>query len=398
MGLFHKEFKQIISNRLFVALWIVIMIIMTMFMCSDKGSNTKNHNSGAVIGIVNSDDSSYSAMFMDFITDSAEFAKIVTVVEGSKNELEKMFMDGKLDAYVEIPDSFISNIVDIDAVPICVKVSDKNTVTAILVSNIINSYQDYINSIQLNVTALYNSLRAVGFSNAKTLMPCIKVTYKMVTGIVDKEDMVEQTEITDYKNTSVIRYAIFAAITFVILYGSIFAGVDLIKEKNYKVLNRYLVSGKNVFLLILVKTIFYSLALYLLVLIPTIVSSIVCKTDINWNMMFLYITFILFSVSMSILISFIAGEINGYAIITNIMYMISCIIGGGIIPVMYLPDTINKIGEYTPTRLFIKTFINVYNQRGLSYVLPLIITCYSLCLTFTFLSAFLLKKGAGKVK
>lgn len=395
MSLLRKELKQILSNKLFVITWIVILAVLTLFMCKTP-SKEKTKVSGAVIGISNSDDSKYSQILIDFIVNSDEFAKLVTVVTGSKEEINEQFYDGKLDAYLEIPDKFIANIIDINSLPVVVKISDKDTVTAVLVTNILDSYQKYILAIQLNVTGLNDCLRVSGMSQAKTIIPCFKITYSLVTNVFEKDKYVKEVVLTDYKNTSIVKYFRYAALTIVIMYGSLFAGVEILKEKNYSVLNRYLISGNSILKFICSKVIFYSIALYMLVLVPDVISTIYTKDIFNYRLMFLFLLYIITCVSMSVFLCFLTGQLNTYIFAGNMLYIVSTILGGGIIPIMYLPEKMVKIAGVTPTRLFIKNFIAVYKGMSLADIADQILICIIIAVIMIMSSAFLFRKGAGK--
>lgn len=397
MSLLRKELKQILSNKLFVITWIVILAVLTLFMCKTP-SKEKTKVSGAVIGISNSDDSKYSQILIDFIVNSDEFAKLVTVVTGSKEEINEQFYDGKLDAYLEIPDKFIANIIDINSLPVVVKISDKDTVTAVLVTNILDSYQKYISAIQLNVTGLNDCLRVSGMSQAKTIIPCFKITYSLVTNVFEKDKYVKEVVLTDYKNTSIVKYFRYAALTIVIMYGSLFAGVEILKEKNYSVLNRYLISGNSILKFICSKVIFYSIALYMLVLVPDVISTVYTKDIFNYRLMFLFLLYIITCVSMSVFLCFLTGQLNTYIFAGNMLYIVSTILGGGIIPIMYLPEKMVKIAGVTPTRLFIKNFIAVYKGMSLADIADQILICIIIAVIMIMSSAFLFRKGAGKEK
>lgn len=396
MNLIYKEFKQIISNKLFVCTWIVLLCVLCVFMTCDFKAPIKDSSSGAVIGIVNNDTSSYSDIFVNFITNSEEFSKLVKVEVGTKEVIEDKFYAGELDAFIELPNNFIKNIVDIKETPLMVKVSDKDTVTAILVSNVLSAYQKYVSSIQLNVTSLYDHLIKLGFTEKKTELTCFSITYVMVQNVFEKDKYLDTVELSDKKVSSIIVYFTYAAITIVIMYGSLFAGIDILKEKSYWVLNRYLITMGSRLGFILTKVLFYSTALYLLVLVPSVVTSLVNKTKFNYNIMFLYLVFIVTSVCFSVLLCFLLGNINIYALTGNMLYIVSIILGGGIIPIMYMPDKFVKLARFTPTGLFIKSFISVHNNKTLSEVTTVLLICLVVCLISVMLSCHLFGKGSYK--
>lgn len=396
MNLFYKEFKQIISNKLFMVTWLVIVVALSFFMSIDVKSSSAVEAAGAKLGISNEDTSGYSKMFIDFITQSEQFSKIVSVTVSDKDELESMFYSGKLDAYITIPDGFIRNIMNIKETPVNVKVSDADTVTALLVSNILDSYQEYVSAIQLNITGLNDCYRDLGFSEAANDMACFKVTYNLVQSVFEKTEYMDTVEIDDYNTSSVIIYFIYAAIALVIMYGSLFAGVDILKEKEYWVLNRYLITGNSKVKFILTKIFFYTIALYLIIFIPTSISVLTGHGSFNYLMLLLYFIFILLSVSFSVFLCFVTYDLNVYALAGNMLYIVSAIIGGGIIPIMYMPDSMTGLAKFTPTRLFVRNFIDVYNGKQFSDICGQILMCIAATVILTAASIVLFGKNAAR--
>lgn len=390
MNLIKKEFKQIISNKLFIAVWLGILVLLCLGMSNVfKLDGEKTQVDGAVLGIANDDISKYSDMLVDFISGSEKFADLITVKTGTQEEMQELFYAGELDAYIDIPDDFINNIMNLESTPIRIKVSDEDSVTAILVSNILSSYQKYITSIQFNITGLYDCLGNTGMKESKRFLTCFNVTYTLVEEVFDKEKYIEDVEVTDYSTTPILTYFLYSAISIIIMYGSLFAGIEILKEKSYSVLDRYIISGRNKFTFILNKLFFYSLAMYLLVFIPTIVSSIVNDTKPNILMLFMYITYIILVVSVSIFLCFLCGNINSYVLVGNIFYIVSIIIGGGIIPIMYMPNNMQKIAEFTLSRVFIKNFISINNGMGIQELKGQIILCYVISLLLICISVIL---------
>ena len=48
---------------------------------------------------------------------------------------------------------------------------------------------------------------------------------------------------------------------------------------------------------------------------------------------------------------------GGYIIFSNMLILLLTIVGGGIIPVMYLPEAIARVARFTPNYWFIKMLL-----------------------------------------
>lgn len=393
MNLLYKEFRQIISNKLFIGTWIVVLILLCVFMSADiEDTKSDVPEIGARIGVINNDTSSYADMFVDFIMKSDELARLVNVEVGKKKDIEEKFYAGKLDAYVEIPQDFINSLMDIEEMPLSVTISDNNTVTTILIKNYVDSFESYVRAIQMNITSLYNQLRLLDTGESKAKMKCFNVTYVLVKDVFEKERFVDTVEVEDLKVSTVVVYLIYAAITIVIMYGSLFAGVDILKEKSYWVLNRYLISGSSAIKFIVTKLLFYTVALYMLILIPTLVSDIYNGNDTMWLTLVLYFVFIMTCISFSIFLCFLMGNTISFTLTGNMLYIVSIIIGGGIIPVMYMPVKLAEFAKYTPTYMFINSFINAHNNKGFDSVKTPVLICGLITVLCISASTVLFKK------
>lgn len=399
MNLFHKEFKQIISNKMFVITWICILVFMCIFMTQDLKSNTQGNatgqsgNKGNIkIGLINEDSSKYADMFVEFITQSDELSKSLTMTRDEKKVIEKQFYDGELDAYIMIPDNFINNIIDVNATPLYVKISDKDSVVAVLVSNILKAYQSYVTAIQLNVTTLNHSISELGYSDYHTNLECFSVAYLLIQEAFEKNSYMDFEPIEEQKSYTVASMLIYAAVSIVILYGSLFIGIEILKEKSLWVLNRYLISSSSTLKYITVKVLFYTLAIYILVFIPTTVATVLSKSKMNWSLLLLYLIFIFTSICMSTLLSFLTGEINLYALVSNMLYITSTILGGGIIPLMYLPENLTKLSKYTLTNIYIESFVKTDYYNSLSGSRTQIYICLFISVVCIISSSILFRK------
>lgn len=359
MNLIYKDLKLFISNKILLCIWLILLIALCWLFSRDV-KQSKIGKLVADIGICNYDaDNKYSTMLVDVISNAENIRSLIKIHYADEKELEKQFMDHKLDCYIVVPEGFMDNLIDIDFVPIKVRLSDENSVTAIIVKNVLDSFSSYISSIQNNITALNRAQSALGLKYEFTSIVDAQMSIKLATQTLEKDTYFDYVKYEDNTIVTMKQYMLFSFLVIIITFGALFSGVDLLKEKSYGVVERYKSQGGNMIVFIGMKAFMYTASMYSLILIPNIIASYIKDFKLNKSLMLLYLWLIVFSVSISILMAVIAGRIRTYVLMANMFCITSILIGGGIIPVFYLSDKLAKLAQVTPTYHFITVLSRV---------------------------------------
>lgn len=389
MNLLYKDLKLFISNKILLGIWIVLMIVLC-WMFSRDVKQAKVGKLVADIGICNYDeDNKYSTMLVDVITNAEDMRSLIKIHYADEKELEKQFMDHKLDCYIVVPKGFMDHLINIDFVPIKVRLSDENSITAIIVKNVLDSFSSYISSIQNNVTALNRAQSALGLKYEFTSVVDAQMSIKLATQVLEKDTYFDYVKYEDNTIVTMKQYMLFSFLVIIITFGALFSGVDLLKEKSYGVVERYKSQGGNMITFIGMKAFMYTVIMYSLILIPNVIASYIKDFKLNKNLMLLYLWLILFCVSISVLMAVIAGRIRTYVLMANMVCITSILVGGGIIPVVYLSDKLAKLAEFTPTFHFITVLSRVNSNITPIKYKNVIILFTALSLLMLFISSLL---------
>ena len=391
MNLIKKDFKLFINNRLLIGIWIILIVGLSIGFSAKF--ETKVESLGARIGVCNNDsENKYSNMLVEFFEKNDNFKSLMRIVKADEDTLIEMFNNKELDCYVIIPEGFMDKIIDIEPIPVKVRISDDNSVTAIMVRNVLDSYEVYVSSVQNNILTLSEGMRRLDVSKTERSIINTTMSIDLITTVLGKEKFFEYEYVEAYATVDMRNSILFAVVCMIISFGALFAGVDLLKEKEYGVINRYKSGGGSIVKLIFTKLIFYTTVMYSLILIPNIIGAKVKGDSINKKMMFLYLLIVVFSLSSSLFLAVLSGKIRTYVLVGNMFCICTYLVGGGIIPASYLPENMISISKFMPAYNFIQMLIKVSCDMPLANYTNTIILFSFITVAFVCASGLILKR------
>lgn len=391
MNLLKKDFKLFINNKLLIGIWLILIVGLSIGFSAKF--ETKIESVGARIGVCNNDsDNKYSNMLVDFFEKNDNFKSLMRITKADEDTLVEMFNNKELDCYVVIPKGFMDKIIDIEPIPVKVRISDDNSVTSIMVRNVLDSYETYVSSVQNNILTLSEGMKRLNIGKTERNLINTTMSIELITTVLGKEKFFEYEYVEAYATVDMRNSILFAVVCMVISFGALFAGVDLLKEKEYGVVNRYKAGGGSIIKLISVKLIFYTTVMYSLIFIPNLIGSIVKGESLNMTMMFLYFLVVVFSLSSSLFFAVLSGKIRTYVLVGNMFCICTYLVGGGIIPASYLPDNMLVLSKLMPAYNFIQMLIKVSCDMPLAEYTTTIIVFVTLTVAFAFASGFIIKR------
>lgn len=391
MHLLKKDFKMFLNNKLLIGIWVVLIIGLSVGFSAEFKASTED--TGAVIGVCNNDSANkYSNMLVEFFEKNDNFKSLMRIVKADEDTLLEMFNNKELDCYVIIPEGFMDKIIEIEPIPVKVRISDDNSVTSIMVRNVLDSYEVYVSSVQNNITALSDGMKKLNMNKTDRLLINTSMSIELITTVLGKEAFFDYEYVEAYATVDMRNSILYAVACMIISFGALFAGVDLLKEKSYGVINRYKSGGGSIVKLIATKLVFYTVVIYSLILIPNIIGAMVKGSSIDVNMMLLYLLVVVFSLSSSMFIATVTGKIRTYVLVGNMFTICTYLVGGGIIPATYLPDNMIELSKFTPAYNFIQMLIKVSCDMPIVMFKNILIVFTVLTIGLAVLSGFILKR------
>ncbi len=346
--LLRKDCKELFGSKKRMAVMIPVLIILIICTYYNVPSQEDNQATRIQFGVADQDGSAYSKLLLEYFKESKSFGSYIHIVEGNRNELEQAFYNGELDLFLLIPEEFVENMIYLEHLPVKVMINTSDTTKAVLLKNIMESYEKYIRAVEINCAALYDSMRMEGFSQEFIQKKNIEISYDLIFTVLGQEKFFRYREISEFPSTTLLNYYSFALISMILLYSGLYAGFQMMKEKKLGVLKRLYTVGVPIAGILSEKILFFAGILFTLLSLAYILPNLYQGNHIHIKFEIIFMAAAFFCISLSVLLSGLFHKIQNYMIAGNFLCFIFSIIGGGIIPVMYLPDTLVMLSEFTP--------------------------------------------------
>ncbi len=392
--LLWKDFKNLHYSRKKIVILLTVLIILIIGTYSHVMKNNESEKKYKFqFGITDLDNSMYSSLLLDYFRGSDSFSSYINIVEGNLNDIERRFEQSQLDGYLIIPSGFAENLIRLKHDPVNVYINTADATKAIIIKNLLESYEKYIGAVELNCVGVYEIGLLSGMEEEIASQLNSTVSYDLIFTVLGKEQFFKYSKIDEIQSANMIEYYGFVLLILLILYGSIFVGFNLLKEKKKGVFQRLHVVGISKIQVLSEKLIFTMLTIGSPIALFTLFFLYFTKE--------LYIIKILLFVILAFLVCmlfFMALNLvfrteSNYMIISNLLSFFWIIIGGCIIPLQYLPWDIVKLAKFTPTYWFLSFILQI--QKGMEVSQYFFVCFLLLCISISFFlcNLFLSKNG-----
>ncbi len=359
-NLITKEWMELIDKKRvigFVCLVSIIFIIGTSYIAFT--SKVEMNSAPVTIGVADCDNSLYSNMLLDYFSKDANFSKYATLKEGSEQQLDHWIHNGEIDAYLVLPEKFAENLIRIEHVPVEVKISTENSTTAIVLKNVLLGYERYISAVEINAVGLYEIMKKDGMPGALLDEKNEKISIDLVFTALGRDSFFEYVEDDRVSYSSVIEYYQYAMLSILILYLGMVPGMKLLKEREEKIWERIIISSIKGYQYILAKWLFYTMVFSSMLLIFLLSFHILNKKTVQWNLLLFIILAIGVSILLSLCLASLCKKRRMFLLSGNIIYLMFSIVGGSVIPIMYMPERIYILAKFTPNYWFMKFLLSL---------------------------------------
>ncbi len=361
--MFHNNFigqiRQIKRNIILCIIPIFIFLFTYLFMSFNLVQQTIIEPIN--LGLIINEDNIYTNILADSFTNSNSFSSLVSVTKDDKDIINKDFNNNKYDATIEIPDGFVDSIMYFDYLPIQVKINYKDTMKAVLLKNVFLGYEKYITAVEIGVNTLYDSMKDLGYDRELLDLYNQKIAYELVMASVGRNELFSLKEIVDVPTVMSTIYYFLAIVVMFLMYISVFSTINLIREREGMCLQRLKITKISLFNYILSKAISNTIFIVLIAFIWYTLFVIFSGNSFTGNIIMIgifLIVIILFNISLTMMLSGLIGKEDGVILFSNVFIFINAIIGGSIIPIPMMPDSLQNIAIISP---------NYWMIRGLLY-------------------------------
>lgn len=354
INLLWKDLKESFCNKkIWMFFAIVSAIIIAGTYCTMKEADKKT-DTMISIGVVDRDSSRYSGMLVNYFKESKEISKYADIIVATEDEIKKKFENKEIAGYMVIPEHFIQNLISIENTPVKVVFGTENTTIAIVLNNMLKSYEKYISSVEVNCAGLYQIMQYEQRPQELTEKRNVDISMKLIFMALGRHDLFEVHEVESAAQVSLKEYYIRSMIVIVILFGSIFVGFSYLREKENKTLERLKLAGIQEWQYILYKVVVSCIGCNLLLLLLYGTADILSGAGAGIDGYTVYGCFVSGCIFLSIILAYFCKTTKVYILVTGTAYFMLYIVGGGVIPMMYMPRVLYEIGQYSPVYWVLK--------------------------------------------
>ena len=349
-----KDLKLIFSDKKMIILLIALLALSAVgvMFC------VKETTSPAVkFGIADEDQTEYTALISTYFDENEVFSSYFEVIRGTGEELDEKFEKGELDMYIVIPKDFTENLSDIVNMPIKGKINSSDKTTAVLLTNLADSYSDYISSVEMNCQGLVDIMKEEGYDYDAWHDVNVRVSYELLFTALGKDSFFKRKIIERFEGISLINYYVYAGMILLILYAGLLAGLKTLKEKLGKVGDRLVSAGIGRTRMIASSFVSFLIVYGFIMLVAVGVIQIFGALSIPGKAIIFIFAGIAVSCILFMIIARFMNSVSGYMVLGNMLILFMTIAGGGIIPIMYLPEGVISVARFTPTYWFIKLIL-----------------------------------------
>jgi len=342
-----KDLLLFIKDKKTVALMIILIAVGLAGVLWAKGPT---EGSPVNVGIIDREDSNMSRLIKNYITEATDF-NIYT----DENTVKTLFDAGELDFYLEIPDNFTSDMIKMKNTPLTVYIDSSQPGRAALFASLLEAYSQYITAVETHIESLSFRMRQEGYENSVIREKNEEISWDLALTAIGKDKFFENEYAKTGKDIPIFDYIVYSILILLVLYYSMLTGRNSLTEYHSGTGQRLRAYGigtaKMVLSNTLVRSTFLSAMFGIVIIAMKIFGNIYFPAlSVLFIIGLVYFSGLLFSLG-----GVIIGSAAGYSFISNIMILVATIMGGGIIPVKFLPAAFEGIAQFMPCYRFIAT-------------------------------------------
>lgn len=300
------------------------------------------------LGVANEDESEYSKLLIAYFLENETFSSYVDVVQDGEEILKTKLNEGTLDAYLLIPSGFADGLMNMEHLPMKAVVSMRQPTKALVFRQVLEAYETYIKTVEVNCTALYDRMREEGFSKGDLTKANVKISMDLIFTALGKDEFFRILTVEQETEVSLTEHYLLTALYFIGIFLFLPAGLRIFKLRQSRMLLRLKTMRVPAW-----KVLFATTVPYLFVAAGWMgVLLLLLKRWELWT--FLCGMFLLLSVFFAVLfLSTFVKKRKDYLFSFGVLLIVLAVAGGGIVPKQYLPDTFAKLATVFPNERFV---------------------------------------------
>ena len=330
------------KNRQHIGFLIVLIIIMIGTICYVRKPEASSGEK-IVLGLVQEDTSEYADLMLQYFRENKEFLSYVKLIEDSEEKLKEALQKGGMDAYLLIPEGFVSGMIKMEKRPIQAVVSRKNPTKALVLRYVMEAYETYIEAVEVNCTALYRRMREEGFSLQEMDDANVEISLELIFTALGKDDLFRRRTLEAEKEISLAEHYKLTTVYFVLLFLFVPSGLRVIELKQSGLHARLKSMHISTIQQLFAVGILYALAAISL-------FAAYCYMEGLTKRIFMGLWWILPWLLVFLILGLLCDNQRNYLFLCSMLLMCMAVMGGSLIPERFLPDVFQRVASWLPNR------------------------------------------------
>lgn len=360
-ALWIQEFKVLFKGKklgLFMA--VILAGVLAGFLMRGKDAQI-DQKERVSIGIVNHDTSIYSKMLLSFYQENGLFTSYVSIYLGGEEEIFSQFEEGKLDMYLVIPKNFADSMTYLEHLPVQAVISAKNPAIEIMLKTLLKSYEKYISSVEIHCVALYQIMLLSGMPRESAREMNEKISVQLILKALAKNDFFERHILENYKAVQLVPFYLHEIFLLGLTFLALLLGLAFQKEHHAGIYMRLASLGIGSFQILWQKELFLSVLLAVAGAILFFLNPFGLFN--SWQVVFLLFLYACLMGAAMLFMAAALDKIKNYLLASNMFLLLGTILGGGIIPFMYLPKRMRSVARLLPNYNFLCLIFDAKAER-----------------------------------
>lgn len=333
---------------------ILLAVLIVMVLAGVLFGEAPTVGSRVTIGITDKDDTEYSKLLLTYFEDNEIFASYISIKKGDEEELQSEFDEGLLDMFLIIPEHFTERMIRIENTPIKVFINSADRTKAVVYRNLLDAYAEYISSVEVCCQTLYDLMLEEGYSRDYVDAVNVSISYELIFTALSKDDFFVKSDVKRIEGVSLVNYYVYSLLSILIMYMGLAAGLSFLKERLLNAGTRLISIGVSGRKQLFSKNLAYGLTSSFVSVCAMLILDLISQMSFNVSAYFFVILSCFISCFIFLIIGSLSSSVGGYFYFCNSLILLIVICGGGIIPIMYLPDAMARVAGFTPNYWFIR--------------------------------------------
>lgn len=334
------------KNRRNIGFLIVLIVVMISTFSYVKEQEIDE--SGKIsLGVAKEDTSEYADLLLQYFNENEIFLQYIELIEESEQNLKKAMQGGNLDAYLVIPENFATSMIRMEDLPIRAAVSMKNPTKAVVLRNVMDAYETYIEAVEVNCTALYRLMKEEGFSKFELNAANMEISLELIFTALGKDDLfrhrVVEAEIEE--SLSLAEHYKLTALYFVLLFFFLPAGLRVIELQKSGLSDRLKTINTSRVGVITAVGLPY-------LLVAVLVLTGYCIMTEKTGQLAVGLALVLPWLLLFLIVGLFCDSSQSFLFLCSMLFVVLAVLGGSLIPEAFLPDEFLAIAEWMPNRIF----------------------------------------------